>query len=242
MTPAAQPDFDRCAGHYDTHANVQREAAAWLAAWLPENMTGHALEIGAGTGIFTRHLADRATSLVATDLAPRMVHHGRTAVPSASWIVAGADQPPDDQHFSWILNASLAQWLPDPAASFRAWHRVCAPQARLLGGWFIRGTLSSFYAACPEASPFVWRDADQWLAILRQSGWQPVRHETRTFHRHHRNTASMLREIHNAGAIIPHRLGAGRLRRAIRQHDQTHGGDQDIETSFVFLRIEAVRA
>jgi alkylation response protein AidB-like acyl-CoA dehydrogenase len=72
MSPAVPSAFDRHAGRYDTHATVQREAAAWLAEWLPQIIDGHALELGAGTGLFTRHLATRATQLVATDTAMKV--------------------------------------------------------------------------------------------------------------------------------------------------------------------------
>jgi hypothetical protein len=49
-------EFDRRAAQYEQHAPVQREAAAWLAEWLPEKIESPALEVGAGTGLFTRHL------------------------------------------------------------------------------------------------------------------------------------------------------------------------------------------
>jgi malonyl-CoA O-methyltransferase len=240
MTPAAPPAFDRRAGRYDTHATVQREAAAWLAEWLPQTIDGPALELGAGTGLFTRHLATRATQLVATDTAPRMVHHGRAAVPGASWVVNDADQPPDSHPFRWIFSCSLAQWLPDPDQTFRTWHHVAAPDARLLAGWFIRGTLADFFHTCPEAAPFEWKSADQWLPILTGSGWHPVRHEVKTFTRHYANSIAMLRAIHNVGAVIPHRLGSARLRDTLRRHDALHR--DGVTADFVFLRLEAVRA
>ena len=240
MSPAVPSAFDRHAGRYDTHATVQREAAAWLAEWLPQIIDGPALELGAGTGLFTRHLATRATQLVATDTAPRMVHHGRAAVPDVSWLVLDAGQPPDTHPFRWIFNCSLAQWLPDPARAFRAWHRVAAPEARLIAGWFIRGTLADFFHTCHEAAPFEWKSTDQWLPMLTGSGWNPVRHEARTFTRHYANSTAMLRAMHNVGAVVPHRLGSGQLRTTLRRYDALHRAE--VTADFVFLRLEAVRA
>ena len=57
MTTSFPHNFDRRASVYEEHAPVQREAAAWLAEWLPETIGGPVLEVGAGTGLFTRHLA-----------------------------------------------------------------------------------------------------------------------------------------------------------------------------------------
>jgi SAM-dependent methyltransferase len=171
-----------------------------------------------------------------------MVHAGEAVTPTVTWTVADATHPPNNRSYRWIFSCSLAQWLPDPAATFRAWHRIAAPGAHLVSGWFVHGTLAEFLATCPEASPFEWRDTAAWLRLLAESGWQPIRHETHSFPRRHRNAVAMLREIHNVGAVVPRRFGAGRLRRALRHHDKTHGGDQGLETSFVFLRVEALRA
>lgn len=242
MTPADRPDFDRRAAQYENHAPVQREAAAWLAEWLPAKLEGATLELGAGTGLFTRHLVANTDQLLVSDIAPRMVQAGRQAVPQAAWALADAATPPDDRGYHWLVSSSLVQWLPDPLAAFRAWHRACAPGARLLAGWFVRGTLREFLAVCPDASPFRWRDAGEWLEILGEAGWNPVRHEHRTFTRRHPDAAAMLREIHNAGAVIPRRFGFGRLRQALRHYDQRHRTGNGVASSFEFLRLEALRS
>lgn len=240
MIPTAPHQFDRRAAQYEQHATVQRAAAAWLAEWLPDKIDHPALEVGAGTGLFTRHLVERTTRLVASDLAPRMVEAGRRAVPGAAWLVADAATPPDSDRYRSIFSCSLAQWLPDPLGVFRAWHRVATPGARLVSGWFIRGTLAEFFAACPAASPFPWHDADEWTGLLARAGWTVHRRETRTFVRHHPDSAAMLREIHNAGAVVPRRIGIGQLRQALRQYDRQHRGPDGVPATFAYLRVEAV--
>ena len=242
MTNAPAHDFDRRALQYEDHAPVQREAAAWLAEWLPDKIEGPALELGAGTGLFTRHLVGRARTLIASDAAPRMVAAGITALPDAEWSVADAATPPAARGYNWIFSCSLVQWLPDPLEAFRAWHRASAPGARLVSGWFVRGTLGEFFVTCPEASPFPWRDAAEWGRLLGQAGWQTARSEVRTFHRHHADSGAMLREIHNAGAVIPRRIGAGKLREALRRYDRDHRGENGVRSTFEFLRVEAVRS
>ncbi len=236
------PDFDRRAGIYNTHARVQAEAAAWLADWLPERIDGPALELGAGTGLFTRYLADRAEQLVATDRSPKMVERGSRAFPQVRWLVADADAPPTGPAWRWIFSSSLVQWLPDPLATFARWHAASAPGARLMAGWFVRGTMEDFFAACPAAAPFAWRDTGEWLSLLASGGWQVGRHEIRTFRLRHANTASMLRDIHNVGAVVPRRFAPGALRGAMRSHDKLHADADGLETPFVFLRVEATRS
>lgn len=241
MTTSIPHEFDRRAAQYEQNADVQREAAAWLAEWLPDQIDHPALEVGAGTGLFTRHLAERAGKLVASDLAPRMVEAGRQFVPEAAWIVADAATPPDGG-YGWIFSCSLVQWLADPATAFRAWHRVSAPGARLLAGWFVRGTLPELMAACPEAAPFVWRDADEWDALLGQAGWRVARTEVRRLVRHYPDSTAMLRSIHAVGATVPRRLGTGELRGALRRYDRDHRSRDGVSATFEFLRLEALRS
>jgi malonyl-CoA O-methyltransferase len=235
------PDFDRRAGIYNAHARVQADAAAWLADWLPGRIEGPALELGAGTGLFTRYLAARADQLLATDRSPSMVARGTRAVPGVRWEVAEADTPPAREDLRWIFSSSLAQWLPDPAATFSRWRTACAPGGRMIAGWFVRGTMGEFFEACPAAAPFAWRSDREWLDLVAAGGWRVERHETITFRLRHANTALMLREVHNVGAVVPRRFGPGDLRRALRAHDNLHAGPAGLETPFVFLRLEAVR-
>lgn len=242
MKPApVQHGFDRRAASYDAHAHVQKAAAAWLAERLPEPIEGPALELGAGTGIFTRHLADRAADLLATDISPRMVRAGSAALPQVRWEVRDACAPLGRTGFAWVFSCSLAQWLADPGTALRRWHEAAMPGAHLLAGWFVRGTMKEFFAACPEAAAFAWRDEREWLEILAGAGWSATRAETKTFVARHENAAAMLREIHNLGAVHPRRFGAGRLRGVVRSFDAACAREGILETPFVFFRVEARR-
>jgi malonyl-CoA O-methyltransferase len=242
MTLSGPPDFDRRAARYDSHASLQRDAAAWLAEWLPTEVPPPALELGAGTGLFTRHLAARTPRLVACDLSPRMVEIGRRNLPDVAWSVSDAGHPPGPPGYQSVFSCSLMQWVPDPRVAFRAWHRLAAPGASLLSGWFIRGTLDGFYALCPDAAPFPWRTKDEWLALLQEAGWRSVRAETRTFDRRHSGALAMLREMHDTGTVVPRRLDPGRLRRALRRYDETNREDGRVVSAFAFLRVEAIRS
>lgn len=232
------PDFNRRAADYARHAHVQKDAAAWLAEWLPPQLDGPALELGAGTGIFTRHLTAYPLQLSATDSAPQMVRIGAAAFPGVHWHVADAASPHGGP-YRWIFHCSLAQWLPDPAHALTQWRRAATPGARLIAGWFIEGTLSDFFQTCPEAAPFAWKTTETWLQLLDQSGWRVLRYEEKRFVRHHRNTAAMLRAVHEIGAAVPHRLRVTRLRQALRHHDHAHAGKNGVSSTFAFLRVEA---
>jgi len=241
MVNAVSADFDRRASDYSRRAKVQSSTAAWLAQWLPPHAEGTALELGAGTGLFTRHLVGVCDRLVVTDASPRMVETGLAELPGQSWTVAEACQPPAGDTYHWIFTSSLAQWLPDPALAFRRWHDVSAPQARMVAGWFVAGTMADWLALCPGAAPFRWRESAEWLALLDDAGWDVQRSDVKTFTVQHANGAAMLRDLHDVGAVVPRRFSAGRLRKILRTYDARHSGPDGFGTPFVFLRLEAIR-
>lgn len=237
-----RPAFDRRSALYDTHAVVQKEAAAWLAEWLPARIEGPALELGAGTGVFTRHLVPRSSQLVATDASPRMVRAGSNALKTASWVVADASSPPNSAAYRWIFSCSLLQWLPDPRGALRRWHELADSSASLIAGWFVSGTMEPFFRSSPLASPCVWRGDEEWQDLLQSAGWRVMRADTRKFVRRHPDTKSLLREIHNLGAFVPRRTSPGLLRTAMRAHDRMRESTGELQTPFVFMRVEAQRA
>lgn len=236
------PDFDRRAADYAHHAQVQQQAAAWLAEWLPARLDEPALELGAGTGFFTRLAMAAARQLRATDVSQRMVEAGRQCVPQADWAVAEASNPPlAAEPYRTILNCSLVQWLPDPAQTFRRWHQISSPGALLLGGWFVRGTMAELLKLCPEFSPFHWRSSEEWTSLLAAAGWRVERSAEKTFTMVHPSSARMLRAIHDIGATTRGRLGAARLRATLRAYDRNHLEAGRLVTPFVFLRVSATR-
>lgn len=238
---ASAPDFERRACAYDRHAAVQREAADWLAEWLPQDIAGPALELGAGTGLFTRHLVGRTRELTATDVSLAMLAVGRARWPQARWELSDAAHPPAGAACRWFFSSSLLQWLPQPAATLRRWSEAGAPDARLLSGWFIKGTMAGLLETCADVAPFPWRDDREWSAILGEAGWVVLRQEVRTFSLRARNSAALLRELHELGAVVPRRFPPGRLRGVLKAHDERHRGSPGVQTPFVYLRVEAVK-
>lgn len=79
---AIRRKFSRAATTYDEHANVQKEAAEQLAARLPETTPATILELGCGTGNYTRLLTDRfpTSRLTALDFSAAMLAVARAKV------------------------------------------------------------------------------------------------------------------------------------------------------------------
>lgn len=157
--------FDRSAGSYDAHAVLQREAADRLLGHLefskihPRRM----LDIGCGTGYFTRLLRHRfrRAHLSAVDIAPGMVHSARAAHPRRMpWVAhtgyALADAvhlPFADASFDLVASNLTMQWVADAPSMLAEMRRVLAPGGLMLLSTFGRRTLSELRQSLAGFSP-----------------------------------------------------------------------------------------
>lgn len=218
---------------------IQSAAARWCAEWL-ETKAQHfdALELGAGTGLLTRHLAETDfRSLVASDLSPNMVRAGRRSVPQATWQIMDA-WAPSSSPVHRLYASSLLQWAPAPSRALNRWKNLLLPTGRVLTTLFVRGSMKEILSVAPEVSALEWRTSRQWCHLFRRSGFQVLRAETRYFQQRHGQALDAFRNLHAIGAVRAGRLGAGTLRSIVRQLDRNHGQGQ-LTVSWHCLRIEA---
>ena len=223
---AIAQSFGARAETYDEHADLQRGVAKRLARLLPQLAAPRVLELGCGTGLFSRHLLARYPdgTFLFTDLAPSMVEQCRMNLAGAggkrvSFDIMDAARPTADGPFDLIAMSMTLHWLADPEAALDALRKRLAPNGVLvfatIGGesfpeWRERARRRK---ACPSASS----TSPSFPASSMRSASSPT-HDTLGF----------LRRMKAIGGLTPREgyapLAAGALRRAIRAADETHGG------------------
>ena len=238
--------FQEKASSYEAHAGVQAVLAGWLAEWLEEapglKAASLAWELGAGTGLFTRHLVGkRFLRLKAFDIAPAMVGEGRRLLPSVEWVVRDAWHLP--MHAcDRLYSASFLQWAPDVPSVLRSWCAALRPGGRMLHGLFTKGTLAELRELMP-GTPLAWLTPEEWLEHARTAGLFIVRSAVRKQVTHYASAHALFRSLHNTGATSRTRFGAGRLRALLRAYDSRFphpaGG---VVSTWEMLRFEAVPA
>ena len=235
--------FELKAEGYTEAAAVQAVLAEWVAEWVEPSWTDalRVLELGAGTGLLTRHLASRGP-LTATDISRGMLDEGRRRLPSVRWEIADAWDPaggPVDRLYS----AAALQWTADPQLTFQRWRTLLAPGGRMVHGLFVPPTLPELEAVAGDVFPLRWRPAAEWIAALECAGFQVKRWETKCVQQPHAGALSFLRQLHDTGVTAARpRIGAGRLRSIIGELDRRYAGaDGRVSVTWSLLRFEASR-
>ena len=217
--------FSARAESYELHAGLQRAIAARLARFLPELEQPHVLELGCGTGLFSRHLVRRYPQgrFVMTDVAPAMIAECRRnllglSAAHISYEVMDAGQAGGHAGLDLIVSSMTLHWLADPVSSLERLRKFLAP-----GGILLYATLGpeSFaewragLASCGLESGLA--DIPPLPGVVEEEKLAPDA-----------DVLSFLRRMKAIGGLTPRegyvRLFPGALRRAIRATDSQFGG------------------
>ncbi len=147
--------FERAADTYDEAAALQLEIGQRLLERLDliRMRPTRILDLGAGTGVFSKALQQRyhKAQVVALDLALAMLRHTRRR---GGWLrkpacvcADGERLPFADDSFDFIFSNLMLQWCMDPEPVFTELRRVLAPGGLLLFTTFGPDTLMELRAS-----------------------------------------------------------------------------------------------
>jgi malonyl-CoA O-methyltransferase len=227
--------FDAQAEAYDSVAGVQAEVARRLAARL-SGTPARILEIGCGTGLLSRHLAERfsGAELVLTDLSPRMLAQAEKRLGArASYRVMDGQWPDETLGEFDLITSSLAfQWFDDlPGALARLAARL-APGGALEFATLGRNSFAAWRRAHEERGlPCGLRD----YAAVDEFPWPeglPGRIEVQIIEEHCPDARSFIRGMKMLGAApspARHRpVGAGQFRRLLARFNAGFTAEYEI--------------
>lgn len=239
-------EFNRCAGTYEENAGVQKRAASRLGEWIEfaGMRSGTALELGAGTGFFTRKILQKGWRVSATDIAPGMVARGRRNCPEAEWTIGdGWRLPP--RCADLLASSSLLQWMPEPEKTLRVFREALRDGGRMLHGFFVAPSLRELYSLCDAGTlPVVWRTSGEWRELFEAAGLRILRAETETLRENYADVRAFLRTLKNSGATSRERqMPAGALRKLMREYAENFpdGNAGGVFATWSIFRVEAVR-
>jgi malonyl-CoA O-methyltransferase len=207
--------FSRAADSYDSVAALQRKVGGELLDRLPADLVPQRwLDLGCGTGYFSRALGERygAAEGVALDIAEGMLRHARPLGGAQQFVAGDAECLPLRSESCDLLFSSLAlQWCADFAAVLGEARRVLRPGGVLAFSSLCVGTLQELRDSWQAVDGFVhvnrFRRFDDYRQLCAGSGLQLLSLENQAEVLHYPDLRSLTHELKALGA---HNLNPGR--------------------------------
>lgn len=220
--PGALPDkrqvaasFSRAAATYDSVAGLQRDVGNALLDRLPARLIPQRwLDVGCGTGYFSRALAQRFTDSegIALDIAEGMLDHARPLGGAQHFIAGDAERLPLQDGSCELIYSSLAvQWCADFKAVLREAQRVLQPGGVLAFASLCVGTLSelrdSWKAVDGQVHVNRFRTFETYQQLCNDSGLKVLNLERLPHVLHYPHVRNLTHELKALGA---HNINPGR--------------------------------
>ena len=207
--------FSRAAASYDAVAELQRSVGAQLLARLPAELQPRRwLDLGSGTGHFTRALAERfgAAEGLALDIAEGMLRHARPQGGAAYFVAGDAEALPLQDASVDLLFSSLAlQWCGDFPRVLSEAQRVLRPGGVLAFSSLCVGTLQELRDSWLAVDGFVhvnrFRRFEDYQQMCAASGLQSLTLQRQAEVLHFPDLRSLTDSLRDLGA---HNLNPGR--------------------------------
>ncbi|WP_304639606.1 malonyl-ACP O-methyltransferase BioC [Pseudomonas sp.] len=207
--------FGRAAATYDQAAEFQRKVGRDLMARLPRaRKVSDILDLGCGTGYFTRALAEHyKRPVVGLDLAEGMLRYARARSAGAGdWIVADAETLPVRSDSQDLLFSSLAlQWCPSLGKALEEGRRVLRPGGCMAFTTLVDGTLDELRQSWSVVDGYVhvnrFGSRIELQAQLAAAGFNRWECRVEPYVLHYGQLSELTRELKALGA---HNLNAGR--------------------------------
>lgn len=207
--------FSRAASTYDSVAQLQRDIGSRLFAYMPAELSNHSavLDLGSGTGFFTRQLAARYSSsqIMGLDIAEGMLNYAAGQQAGVNWLCADAEcLPLADKSIDVIFSSLAIQWCSHLPQLMRELARVLKPGGKMYIATLGPGTLHELKAAWQQVDNYVhvnrFQSAQQLADAVDQASlaMHQLQQENRTLH--YAQLSEFTRELKFLGA---HNVNAG---------------------------------
>ena len=167
-------NFSKYAHTYDTHAQLQKLMAEKLASFLPNPTPEQILEIGCGTGLFTKYLlAKPAKKIFLNDISPGMIKHMRLKIslPPYSQIILGNAELLKFQMVDMIAANAVFQWFKNPRVVLGRLNSYIKENGSLVFSTFGPSTLAELRKLTQLQSPALLLSKNEWCKLIKEAGF-----------------------------------------------------------------------
>lgn len=178
MQPTIIHNFSRHARAYDRHARIQRWSGRELLSLLPVDSPHRILDVGCGTGLYSRMLRKEhpGAQLVGLDATESMLRAARGRIDFL--VAADAERLPFIERFDLVTSNATLHWL-DPERALDACHRALEKGGTLTLAVFGPETFHELSGVLrKELAAQKFPRAADWRRLLKRRFRQVAVHET----------------------------------------------------------------
>ena len=223
--------FSRYARSYDRYALLQKSMAERLASYLPEIPPSHIIELGCGTGVFTRHLLTiPIKKITLNDISPAMIEilKSRLQIPPNTKFLIGNAENISFGKADLICANAVFQWFQEPENSLIRLKNALNKNGGIIFSTFGTETLEEFRQAANLSSPITLHSLKQWKNLLKKTGFVLNSFDIEKRKIFTPNTMNLIKNLQQIGAAPIKMFNAGGLRKLIRYYDKHFSSDQGV--------------
>jgi malonyl-CoA O-methyltransferase len=208
--------FSRAAATYDSVAQLQRDVGTQLFSGLPAALSAQStlLDIGSGTGFFTRQLAARysASNTIGLDIAEGMLRYSSAQQPEIIWLCGDAELLPlADNSVDIIFSSLVIQWCNNLPRLMAEIARVLKPGGQVHIATLGPDTLYELKSAWQQVDDYVhvnrFRPAQDLVAAIHAAHFAAVDVQQENRILYYARLSELTRELKALGA---HNINAGK--------------------------------
>ena len=215
-----------------------------LASLLPFQFPEKILEIGCGTGLFTRHLLKQPIKqLVLNDIAPGMLKilSNSLTLPINTEISPGNAERTYFDKMDLICANAVFQWFQKPQDALIKLNQALTTKGNLIFSTFGPKTLIEFRQAANLKSPINLYDNYDWAGMALDSGFTINYSDVEIKKIFFSNSLSLLKNLQQIGAAPLRMLKTGGLRQLMRDYDSRFSTTQGVYSTWELYYFSLVR-
>ena len=236
--------FSKYANTYDRYAQLQKSMAERLASLLPTLLPDNILEVGCGTGLFTKHLLTKPIKcLTLNDIASGMLDMLRNSLtlPLNTKISHGNVEHLKFEDMDLICANAVFQWFQNPQLTLEKFNKTLKNNGSLIFSTFGPKTLIELRQSADMMSPIYLYNKEEWVNMIKDSGFAIKFCDIETRKIFFPNTMKLLKNLQQIGAAPTRIVKTGRLRKLMRDYESRFSTTQGVYSTWELYYFSLVQ-